>query len=106
MTPIKENTVFVLGAGASIPFGYPTGDGLRESICALDPDDISNKMAQAYSEAGDKAFTVHKNEYKLQISDFQKKIGYSHVQVDRFIKEGYCVNLNYYHYILIHSVDQ
>lgn len=30
---IKTNTVFVLGAGASVPFGFPTGIGLREMIC-------------------------------------------------------------------------
>ncbi len=29
---IKQNTVFVLGAGASSPYGYPTGMGLRNKI--------------------------------------------------------------------------
>jgi hypothetical protein len=30
---IKRKTVFVLGAGASCPFGFPTGQGLRSIIC-------------------------------------------------------------------------
>lgn len=30
---ITENTVFILGAGASVPYGYPTGEGLRDEIC-------------------------------------------------------------------------
>ena len=30
---IKKNTVFVLGAGASAPFGYPTGNELTPKIC-------------------------------------------------------------------------
>lgn len=30
---ITSNTVFILGAGASKPFGYPTGIELREIIC-------------------------------------------------------------------------
>lgn len=30
---IKKNTVFVLGAGASAPFGYPTGNELTQKIC-------------------------------------------------------------------------
>jgi hypothetical protein len=30
---ITENTVFILGAGASVPYGYPTGAGLRKDIC-------------------------------------------------------------------------
>ena len=30
---IQRETVFVLGAGASHPFGFPTGQGLRALIC-------------------------------------------------------------------------
>lgn len=30
---ITDNTVFILGAGASVPYGYPTGEGLRQDIC-------------------------------------------------------------------------
>jgi hypothetical protein len=32
---ISKKTVFVLGAGASKPFGFPTGFELREQICSL-----------------------------------------------------------------------
>lgn len=30
---IEEPTVFILGAGASKPYGYPTGDDLRKFLC-------------------------------------------------------------------------
>jgi len=30
---IKENCVLILGAGASAPFGFPTGAGLKKNIC-------------------------------------------------------------------------
>lgn len=30
---IKSNTVLVLGAGASAPFGFPTGQGLKDQVC-------------------------------------------------------------------------
>lgn len=30
---ISEKTLFVLGAGASVPYGYPTGEELRKFIC-------------------------------------------------------------------------
>jgi hypothetical protein len=30
---ISEKTVFILGAGASYPYNYPTGEGLRNIIC-------------------------------------------------------------------------
>lgn len=32
---ITENTIFILGAGASKPYGFPTGAELREQICKL-----------------------------------------------------------------------
>jgi len=32
---INDETVFVLSAGASVPYGYPTGIGLREDIISL-----------------------------------------------------------------------
>lgn len=31
---IKTPTLFILGAGASVPFGYPTGGELRDDICS------------------------------------------------------------------------
>jgi len=30
---IKENCVLILGAGASVPYGFPTGAGLKQIIC-------------------------------------------------------------------------
>jgi len=30
---IKTKTVFILGAGASVPYNFPTGDGLKDLIC-------------------------------------------------------------------------
>ncbi len=32
---ITKKTVLVLGAGASVPFGFPTGQGLKDKICDL-----------------------------------------------------------------------
>lgn len=36
---IKENTLFILGAGASVPYGFPTGKQLRYKICKEFPED-------------------------------------------------------------------
>jgi hypothetical protein len=39
---INEDTVFILGAGASVPYGYPTGKGLRYYIC----EEFSRKLKE------------------------------------------------------------
>jgi len=43
---IEEETVFILGAGASCPYGYPDGKELREQICSSFVTD-----SQAFFEA-------------------------------------------------------
>lgn len=35
---ITEETVLIIGAGGSVPYGYPTGAGLRRDICTNFPD--------------------------------------------------------------------
>src|SRR5262245_42757739 len=37
---LKFNTVFVIGAGASMPFNFPSGAGLFSDIRRLTPDDL------------------------------------------------------------------
>jgi hypothetical protein len=46
---IKTPTVFVLGPGASIPYGYPSGEKLREEICheLEDPSHPYGRMLQS-----------------------------------------------------------
>lgn len=43
---IKKKTVFVLGAGASMPYGFPSGKQLRERICEQ-ADDASSPLVRA-----------------------------------------------------------
>ncbi len=38
---IQESTLFILGAGASRPYGYPTGSELRQEICSCFVKDSS-----------------------------------------------------------------
>ena len=51
---IETPTVFILGAGASIPYGYPSGEKLREEICheLEDPSHPYGRMLkrQGFSE--------------------------------------------------------
>ena len=47
---IKDKTIFVLGAGASNPFGYPTGDELKKIICKeLNPSQIAEQLVGTHS---------------------------------------------------------
>lgn len=50
---ISDETVFILGAGASAPYGYPIGSGLRDDICLNFKPDMSalqEKSAGDYEE--------------------------------------------------------
>lgn len=50
---ITENTVFIIGAGASVPYGYPTGKGLRKIICQKIPDVIGDYYVDSYGHTTD-----------------------------------------------------
>ena len=41
---ITEDTLFILGAGASYPYGYPTGKELRNLICKEFPNDYGRLL--------------------------------------------------------------
>lgn len=57
---IDKPTVFILGAGASVPYGYPTGEGLREDICKNFLDRIVGLVKEVYSSQPDVALTTAK----------------------------------------------
>jgi hypothetical protein len=63
---ITEETVFILGAGASMPYGYPSGEGLSNHICSFENkfDFILNNFDQE-----DK-----KNELKQKMTELVKKL--------------------------------
>jgi hypothetical protein len=47
---ITKNTVFILGAGASAPYGYPVGIGLRDDICLNFAQDIETLLRKSNTE--------------------------------------------------------
>ena len=49
---ITEKPVFILGAGASCPYGFPSGAQLRENIC-LKFNDKFWKFIKALHNPGD-----------------------------------------------------
>src|SRR6185312_16677794 len=46
---INTPTVFVLGAGASAPYGFPTGAGLLEMARGVDVRELSGNAGQQFS---------------------------------------------------------
>jgi len=54
---IKENTVFILGAGASKPYGFPTGANLRNYICKEFPE----KYSKLFEGSGHAKFASAEN---------------------------------------------
>jgi hypothetical protein len=47
---ITKKTVFILGAGASVPYGFPTGKGLRALIC----ENFVNKIRSLAAKENDR----------------------------------------------------
>ena len=73
---IKQNTVLILGAGASVPFGYPTGFELRKYIC----NDFKNDWMR-----------ISKRDEKLlkQIDEFTKAFASSlNMSIDLFLSRN------------------
>ncbi len=50
---IKDYTVFILGAGASAPYGYPVGSGLRDDICLNFKSDMSALRERSGGDLGE-----------------------------------------------------
>lgn len=58
---ITERTVFVIGAGAHVPYGFPTGQGLKDAILALEASEIPDRnhdleMVDAHLQEFKRAF--------------------------------------------------
>ncbi len=49
---IEKSTLFILGAGASVPYGYPTGQGLREYIFTDFCKDYRKLLAPHHANIG------------------------------------------------------
>ena len=92
---IKTNTLFILGAGASVPFGYPTGNDLRDEILAImdyyeddidHGDDIDNNdIIDAYTK-----WYLQKNKNMFvsnSLNIFKEKFeGSSDYSIDAFLE--------------------
>jgi hypothetical protein len=78
---IKTNTLFILGAGASKPFGYPTGIELRNEI--LFGNTYENDIISALNRYDDNTDTFRKDIKNFRDA-FSKSGGYS---IDAFLEE-------------------
>jgi|GEM_PF-6648039 hypothetical protein len=78
----KQNTVFILGAGASWHYGYPTGEDLV-SLVKKKAKDVIGKYKQPYGPDGIPCFhhpMFHPSHYKTAS-------GEPNVLVDKFIEQ-------------------
>lgn len=83
---ITQQTVFILGAGASAPYGYPTGAGLKKLICyktnKLLDQFIPNRGAHDYSWQKDHTAKIEVNSGRF-IDQFRESPGDF---IDRFLE--------------------
>ena len=75
---ITQKTVLILGAGASLAYGFPLGRGLRDLVCDT-PGNKENRTARAIADAG----------YNLDdMMDFVNTIKHSgYTSVDWFLED-------------------
>jgi len=77
---ISDCTVFILGAGASAPYGYPVGSGLRDDICLNFKTDMSVLSERSRGNLGE----IEK--YIDDIEDFVEHFQNSRVKsIDRWL---------------------
>ncbi|MGE0446080.1 MAG: hypothetical protein AB7P99_12705 [Vicinamibacterales bacterium] len=74
---IKSPTLFVLGAGASKPFGYPTGAELRAILCSASIRDSDGTVYRKLVEAGNQPAQIKEFTNAFERSGF--------VSIDRFL---------------------
>jgi hypothetical protein len=81
---INKKTVFVLGAGASCPYGYPSGTRLRERVC------LSQGFLQDYRAYGivDQIMDPFEKEFRRlpEINEFKEVFNKSMINsIDKFM---------------------
>lgn len=76
---IKTKTLFILGAGASVPFGYPASIGLREAILRKG-NDVTILKALNYQDDDPKPF---QREFNRFLNEFARSSVYS---IDSFLE--------------------
>ncbi len=77
---ITEETVFILGAGASMPFGFPSGRDLISKICEFFKKDIESRKLILQNSSSN-PFTV-----ELAESFMSKLLQTSNVSIDEFLR--------------------
>ena len=82
---IDENIVFVMGAGANIPYGYPSGRDLKQKIIKLTQGMTERTDSKRFSVVGH----LLENGARIQHSDvqsFEKALSSSeHASIDAFL---------------------
>lgn len=85
---IDEYTVFVLGAGASVPYGFPTGDGLNEDIIK-NYESFLRKWASSYSRLIGRDMLSFTSDIIDETAPFIKHFKKGHgPSIDRYITDN------------------
>jgi len=77
---VTEETTFVIGAGASFPYGYPIGQKLKKYIC----EEHCNELAGTISKLMCPEY--EQEEYAKRIRSFQKYFWNCPYTIDKFMR--------------------
>jgi len=78
MMEIPNDTLFVLGAGASVPYGLPTGDGLRRLVTNIGAADAIGATIRA---------VCNQTDDHGPLNAFQSDLAASEGTIDEFVKD-------------------
>ncbi len=93
---ITEKTVFILGAGASCPYGFPSGAQLRKIIC--------HHAGFTERFIGYCSANKHVGNTRIDVQKFIKSFDRAHTSIDRFLAEKNSIDAAIGKYIIAFEI--
>ncbi len=87
----KFKDVYLLGAGSSLAYGYPTGSQLKINLINLEngTDNIFNQLRKNIDECKDDDLQHHLGEFSIELKSFVEKLKKSGAQsIDSFVAKN------------------
>ena len=102
---IKEKTVFILGAGASKPYGYPTANDLRQDILSRKPPNFGMYVSDYFRSSFEFETLMDKYNRYIEILKDTPRGTSIDLHISRNPSHTYIGKMILYHKILVAEID-